>query len=136
MVTAHTVDDLVQGLSLNRVDWMKLDVEGAECEVLEGSREVLSRLQPTIFVEVHGTRSELNRLLGAVGYTEVSWRTYAKAGRRLRPVTRGACAARPDQGGADRCFDLLHQRQGRVDAGLDPDKAKLRSAKVVEGYEQ
>jgi hypothetical protein len=36
----------------------------------------------------------------------------------------------------DRCFDLLHQRQGRVDAGLDPDKAKLRSAKVVEGYEQ
>jgi len=36
----------------------------------------------------------------------------------------------------DRCFDLLHQRQGRVDAGLNPDKAKLRSAKVVEGYEQ
>jgi hypothetical protein len=36
----------------------------------------------------------------------------------------------------DRCFDLLHQRQARIDAGLDPDDAKLRSAKVVEGYEQ
>ena len=73
VVAAHAVDDLVQGLSLDRVDWMKLDVEGAECEVLEGSRDVMSRLRPRIFVEVHGTRSELNRLLGAVGYTEVSW---------------------------------------------------------------
>jgi FkbM family methyltransferase len=73
VVAAHAVDDLVQGLSLNRVDWMKLDVEGAECEVLEGSSDVLSRFQPTIFVEVHGTRSDLNRLLGAVGYAEVSW---------------------------------------------------------------
>jgi hypothetical protein len=36
----------------------------------------------------------------------------------------------------DRCFDLLHQRQGRVDAGQDPDGATLRSASVVEGYEQ
>jgi len=36
----------------------------------------------------------------------------------------------------DRCFDLLHQRQGRIDAGLDPNDAKLRSAKTVEGYEQ
>ncbi|HEY3336379.1 MAG TPA: DUF2630 family protein [Candidatus Limnocylindrales bacterium] len=36
----------------------------------------------------------------------------------------------------DRCFDLLHQRQARADAGLDPAAARLRSAKVVEGYEQ
>ena len=36
----------------------------------------------------------------------------------------------------DRCYDLLHQRQARAAAGLDPDAAKLRSAKTVEGYEQ
>jgi len=36
----------------------------------------------------------------------------------------------------DRAYDLLHQRQARVAAGLDPDDASLRSATTVEGYEQ
>jgi hypothetical protein len=36
----------------------------------------------------------------------------------------------------DRCFDLLHQRQGRRDAGLDPSGATARPAGTVEGYEQ
>ena len=36
----------------------------------------------------------------------------------------------------DRCFDLLHQRQGRRDAGLDPDDVQVRSADVVERYQQ
>ena len=36
----------------------------------------------------------------------------------------------------DRCYDLLHQRQGRRDAGQDPSGATLRTARTVEGYEQ
>jgi len=36
----------------------------------------------------------------------------------------------------DRAYDLLHQRQARAAAGLDPDDASLRSATTVEGYEQ
>jgi uncharacterized protein DUF2630 len=36
----------------------------------------------------------------------------------------------------DRCFDLLHQRQARAAAGLDPDDAQIRSADEVEHYQQ
>lgn len=36
----------------------------------------------------------------------------------------------------DRCYDLLHQRQARAAAGLNPDEATARSADTVEGYEQ
>jgi hypothetical protein len=36
----------------------------------------------------------------------------------------------------DRVYDLLHQRQARAAAGLDPDDAEPRSAETVEGYEQ
>ena len=36
----------------------------------------------------------------------------------------------------DRCYDLLHQRQARIAAGLDPDGAKVRPAEVVERYQQ
>jgi hypothetical protein len=34
----------------------------------------------------------------------------------------------------DRFYDLLHQRQGLRDAGANPDRAKMREAKIVEGY--
>jgi hypothetical protein len=36
----------------------------------------------------------------------------------------------------DRCYDLLHQRQARAAAGLNPNDATVRPAKTVEGYEQ
>jgi hypothetical protein len=36
----------------------------------------------------------------------------------------------------DRTYDLLHQRQARLSAGLDPDEASERPAEVVERYQQ
>lgn len=36
----------------------------------------------------------------------------------------------------DQCYDLLHQRQARRSAGLDPDEARARPAGVVERYQQ
>jgi site-specific recombinase len=34
----------------------------------------------------------------------------------------------------DQCWDLLHQRRARRSAGLDPDEAKVRDERSVEGY--
>jgi uncharacterized protein DUF2630 len=34
----------------------------------------------------------------------------------------------------DQCWDLLHQRRARRRAGLDPDEARVRDPKTVEGY--
>ena len=36
----------------------------------------------------------------------------------------------------DRCYDLLHQREARRAAGLDPSSAKLRPPEIVERYQQ
>jgi len=36
----------------------------------------------------------------------------------------------------DRSYDLLHQRQARRAAGLDPQEAAERPASVVEDYQQ
>jgi Protein of unknown function (DUF2630) len=34
----------------------------------------------------------------------------------------------------DQCWDLLHQRQARRAAGLNPDDAQVRDERTVEGY--
>jgi uncharacterized protein DUF2630 len=36
----------------------------------------------------------------------------------------------------DQCWDLLRQRRARREFGQNPDDAKVRSASIVENYEQ
>jgi hypothetical protein len=36
----------------------------------------------------------------------------------------------------DQAYDLLHQREARRSAGLDPDEASVRPPDVVERYQQ
>jgi FkbM family methyltransferase len=68
-VDAVTVDDLVARCALKRVDWIKLDVEGAEVEVLKGATQSIERFHPALFIEVHGTLDALEAFLTQFGYS-------------------------------------------------------------------
>jgi FkbM family methyltransferase len=66
-----TVDEVVaRDASLERVDVIKIDVDGAEADVLRGANRTLERFRPHLFVEVH-SRDLLNecwRILDGYGY--------------------------------------------------------------------
>lgn len=49
--TARALDDV--GALMARLDWLKIDVEGAEVRVIRGGLEVINRTKPTIIVECH-----------------------------------------------------------------------------------
>ncbi len=56
------------------VRWIKFDVEGAELEVIRGSREVLKEYSPTVIVEHHNymkrsLEQDTITLMGELGYT-------------------------------------------------------------------
>jgi FkbM family methyltransferase len=54
-VEADTLDNLLKVRGINEVNWIKIDVEGAEYEVLKGAKEILSANKDiSILVEVHG----------------------------------------------------------------------------------
>jgi hypothetical protein len=40
---------------------MKVDVEGAELEVLQGAHRVIAEFHPAIFAEIHGTQLHADR---------------------------------------------------------------------------
>ncbi|HKF71931.1 MAG TPA: FkbM family methyltransferase [Stellaceae bacterium] len=46
-----TLDDVVRDLQLERLDFIKIDCEGADLEVLEGARETLARFRPAVILE-------------------------------------------------------------------------------------
>jgi FkbM family methyltransferase len=54
-----TIDKLVAELRLDRVDFIKLDIEGAEPKALLGGQQVVSRFRPRLEVEVSGNALEI-----------------------------------------------------------------------------
>jgi hypothetical protein len=50
-VTVSTVDAEADKLGLPKLDFIKIDVEGFECDVLAGAKETLERYKPQVFIE-------------------------------------------------------------------------------------
>jgi FkbM family methyltransferase len=60
----------IDALGLPRCDFIKVDVEGFECQVLRGARETVGRTRPLLYVENDrvARSGELLRLLAELGY--------------------------------------------------------------------
>jgi hypothetical protein len=62
------------------VDWIKIDVEGAEYEVLLGLEETLSRFKPKLIIEVWSKNIEnVKALLNRHGYVFVKFSEFGEA---------------------------------------------------------
>jgi FkbM family methyltransferase len=77
----RTLDELVRSEGIERVGFVKADVEGAELRVLEGARETLLKHRPPLLLEVedrhlrkYGARShDVVRRLRDYGYRPHRW---------------------------------------------------------------
>jgi FkbM family methyltransferase len=67
-VRVLSIDDGIAEGSLPVPDVVKIDIEGAEVEALDGMRETLARHRPTVIVELHATMEPVRERLLAAGY--------------------------------------------------------------------
>jgi FkbM family methyltransferase len=67
-VPIRKLDDITAGGGLPRPDLLKIDVEGAEVDVLGGSVETLRTARPFLLVELHGTNGKIAALLSGLEY--------------------------------------------------------------------
>lgn len=89
-ITATTLDAYVQKHQIDRLDFIKCDVEGAEMLVFQGGAETISRFQPTIYCELDNDYTQ------RIGYgadevfshlIDIGYRAYRHAdGDDFRPV--------------------------------------------------
>jgi FkbM family methyltransferase len=63
-VTCITLEEAVRKYSIERLDFVKLDIEGAEVEALLAAKEILLSLKPKMIIEPHVIQGVLN--VGAV----------------------------------------------------------------------
>lgn len=90
-VAGMTLDSVVESSHLDRVDLIKIDVEGAEMDVLRSAIQTLKKFRPTVVLEygtvtwpVFGSKPEdLRSFAESLGY---QCQVYDLPGRRLRDV--------------------------------------------------
>jgi len=63
-----TLDDFVEQNRVERIDWIKMDIEGAEPLVLEGMKKTLKFFQPSFLFENHEGGKKTCDILLANGY--------------------------------------------------------------------
>jgi FkbM family methyltransferase len=54
LVARTTVDKLAEMLALDRLDFIKADIEGGEMRLLEGAKDSLERFRPRLLIELSG----------------------------------------------------------------------------------
>lgn len=70
-VVAKPLDKILKDLGVSHVDYIKIDVEGAEYEVLKGSREVIERNKPKIIAECTMKQNAVFRFMKEEKYTSI-----------------------------------------------------------------
>jgi FkbM family methyltransferase len=76
-IETRTLDDVVTANNIDRVDVVKIDIEGYEMHALRGARQMLTSMKPKLFIEVGYTRllkngtspNEMIAFLIELGYT-------------------------------------------------------------------
>jgi FkbM family methyltransferase len=75
-VSAHALDDLLAHFNWPAVSLIKIDVQGAEAQVLGGAQQIIRRFRPAIFIEIgdeelrkfHTSAEALLSMLHSQGY--------------------------------------------------------------------
>jgi len=83
-----TLDSLIETENLTRLDWLKIDAEGHEMQVLQGAEHLLKKFKPHILYEniagVHRSNGDVTEYLKSKGYQIYSYRPYIQ---ELVPMT-------------------------------------------------
>jgi FkbM family methyltransferase len=101
--TISTLDSSLERLGVDRVDFVKLDVDGHEADVLLGGGDVLRRFRPSILMEwapacAWGKAGQLNSMLGLL--EDVGYEFMPFGAGRPRPLTTEALAQLVGHGGS------------------------------------
>jgi FkbM family methyltransferase len=71
-VAVRRLDGIVADTDLRSPQLIKIDVEGAEVEVLAGALETLRACRPRLLIELHGTNAEVAKFLSELEYKAVT----------------------------------------------------------------
>jgi FkbM family methyltransferase len=83
-VSVRSIDSLVESLGLPRVDFIKMDIEGAECKALAGARRTLQKWKPRLAICTYHLPGDPGRIASLVRSIRPDYRLQYGFRRRVR----------------------------------------------------
>jgi FkbM family methyltransferase len=80
LVRAVTLDDVVGELKLDRVDFIKMDIEGAERHALAGARHLLAAHKPRLAICIYHAPDDRDVVPKVVRAANATYRTFTRGG--------------------------------------------------------
>jgi len=75
-VETITIDDFVSKFELPRVDFIKMDIEGAESSALAGAAETIRKFKPRLAISAYHSLHDLVGLIGKIQEIDIKYRFY------------------------------------------------------------
>jgi FkbM family methyltransferase len=120
-VQTVSLDDYVMSLNLTRVDFIKMDIEGAEVPALKGARHTIAHFRPRLAICLYHKWDDVFTVPQAIDATGVDyafsfkwvqltdgWEAVLLATPRSDATPSAATSTRKDQRGADPLATALH----------------------------
>jgi len=85
-VPVRTIDSLVESLGLPRVDFIKMDIEGAECKALAGARRTLQTWKPRLALCTYHLPGDPRQIPALVHSIQPSYRMEYGFRRKVRDL--------------------------------------------------
>ena len=79
-VRAVTLDDMIDELKLDRVDFIKMDIEGAERHALAGARRLLSAYKPRLAICIYHAADDPEVVPRVVREANDNYQTFRRGG--------------------------------------------------------
>lgn len=119
-VPVKTLDSAFSSFGLDRLDFMKVDVEGFELEVFEGGREVLQEYKPLAFLEMNHWCLNVFRRTSIPEFRERLLKVFPC----LYAIEGNTYIDFGNEGNAHRVYHdhLMHMKYCNIVAGFDCDE--------------
>jgi len=75
-VETSTIDDLVRERNLDRIDFIKMDIEGAEVTALRGAEQTIRRFRPRLAICVYHSIADFARIPAWIAGLDLGYRLY------------------------------------------------------------
>lgn len=76
VVKTQTIDAVVRDLEINKIDFIKMDIEGAELDALQGAMNSIQKFRPTLAIAVYHRISDFHTISSWIKELNLGYRMY------------------------------------------------------------